>query len=117
MLKKRVLQLPGGVLLAVRPGQVQVVLIIVKYLHLLGLYMVSESWFVSTFPVFVSYLNSLSPGLLAPVSGARVEFIGLTPGARRAQPTGVVPSPERNTFTFNQGKYFYENIYTLKLSV
>ena len=41
-----------------------------------------------TWPEPVSYLYSLSPGLLAPVSVARVDLMGDTPGTSSAADTG-----------------------------
>ena len=51
-----------------------------------------------TSPEPTSYLYSLSPGLLAPVSVARVDLMGDTPGTSSAADTGN-PDPDRKIFT------------------
>ena len=43
-----------------------------------------------TCPVLMSYLKSLTPGLFAPVSVAKVDFIGDTPGTNNAIDTGTL---------------------------
>ena len=54
-----------------------------------------------TWPEPASYLYSLSPGLLAPVSVARVDLMGDTPGTSSAADTGN-PDPDRKIFTLHK---------------
>ena len=58
-----------------------------------------------TSPVLMLYLKSLIAGLLAPVSGAKVEFQGVTAGAKIPTPmtsfSNPVPSKSKMIYFFN----------------
>ena len=101
ILQQRVLRSPhrSGVIIIHFP-QIQIKLFVVKNLNrkisrkcLLLLYLPC--------PELVLNLTSLSPGLLAPVSVARVDFMGLTPGTSRARDTGRCDVWDLNSFTLS----------------
>ena len=54
-----------------------------------------------TWPELVLNLTNLSPGLLAPVSVARVDFMGLTPGTSKARDCGWSVMGDLNSLTLS----------------